>query len=76
MNQDLLIILVTIGICILPVSFYWLLLGLEIFTMLTEQPRIASWLSKHLLVMDLLLLALGGPIIWYQFIRGRFYADS
>lgn len=76
MNQDLLILIIVIGFFALPISFYWLVLGLEIFDWLTSRPTIVLWLSNHLLVLDLLLLGLGGPIVWYQFMRGRFYNNS
>ena len=76
MNQDLLILSIVISLCAFPVSFYWLVLGLEIFDRVTSRPAIALWLSNHLLVLDLLLLGLGGPIIWYQFMQGRFYNNS
>jgi len=69
-------LIIAIGLCILPISFYWLWLGLEIFKWITSQPRLALWLYEHVLVLDLLLLVLGGPILWYQFVRGRFYNDS
>ena len=76
MNQDPNILMIAIGLCILPVSICWLRLGLQIFSLITSRPRMALWLYEHVLVMDLLLLALGGPILWYQFVRGRFYTDS
>ena len=75
MNQDPNILMIAIGLCILPVSICWLRLGLQIFSLITSRPRMALWLSEHLLVSDLLLLGLGGPIVWCQFLRANFYTN-